>query len=241
MNERLSLEIVAKAIGAETIDKLSASLDRYAKSSENAGRSGSSSMASGITSVGSAAQEAEKKVQSFVGAIPGMGVAAERFINLIPGLGKAIIGAFPVLGAIAFAEGLDRVGSAISNAMDETIGLKRAMDELKTATKSADDALASLAQKSMSLNVDKMTDQFGKAAGLRLKAGLGADEGQADYVKSREKYALVERLKKENALNNAVDPRLLIPGVAGDIYKAQKATLDALTQEAEAAQATGEQ
>ena len=141
MNERLTLELEAKAIGQESIERLTLAMERLAKTSEGVGRIGPRGIAGGLSDVGSAAETASKKVQSFVGAIPGMGVAAERFINLIPGLGKAIVSAFPVLGAIAFAEGLGRVGSALNDAMEESIGFKRAMEELKEATKATTSAI----------------------------------------------------------------------------------------------------
>lgn len=196
---------------------------------------------SGITQTGEAAEKAGQKVQSFVGAIPGMGVAAERFIGLIPGLGAGLMAIFPVLGAIAFAEGLGRVATSIGNAIDEAIGLKKAMEQLADATKAADSAIASLGKTVDSINVDRMTEKFGKESGLKLKAGLGAAEAQADFVKARELYASIERLKKEFELNNAVNPGVLIPGVRGDIYAQQKATLDKLEQNAIAAQASGKE
>jgi hypothetical protein len=196
---------------------------------------------SGITQTGEAAEKAGQKVQSFVGAIPGMGVAAERFIGLVPGLGAGLLAIFPVLGAIAFAEGLGRVATSIGNAIDEAIGLKKAMEQLADATKEADSAIASLGKTVDSINVDRMTEQFGKASGLKLKAGLGAAEAQADFVKARELYASIDRLKKEFELNNAVNPGVLIPGVRGDIYAQQKATLDKLQQDAIAADAKGKE
>ena len=113
---------------------------------------------SGITQTGEAAEKAGQKVQSFVGAIPGMGVAAERFIGLIPGLGAGLMAIFPVLGAIAFAEGLGRVATSIGNAIDEAIGLKKAMEQLADATKAADSAIASLGKTVDSINVDRMTE-----------------------------------------------------------------------------------
>jgi hypothetical protein len=196
---------------------------------------------SGITQTGEAAEKAGQKVQSFVGAIPGMGVAAERFIGLIPGLGAGLLAIFPVLGAIAFAEGLGRVATSIGNAIDEAIGLKKAMEQLADATKEADSAIASLGKTVDSINVDRMTEKFGKESGLKLKAGLGAAEAQADFVKARELYASMDRLKKEFELNNAVNPGVLIPGIRGDIYAQQKATLDKLQQDAIAADAKGKE
>jgi len=196
---------------------------------------------SGITQTGEAAEKAGKKVQSFVGAIPGMGVAAERFIGLVPGLGAGLLAIFPVLGAFAFAEGLGRVATSIGNAIDEAIGLKKAMEQLADATKEADSAIASLGKTVDSINVDRMTEQFGKASGLKLKAGLGAAEAQADFVKARALYASIDQLKKEFELNNAVNPGVLIPGVRGDIYAQQKATLDKLQNDAIAADARGKE
>ena len=196
---------------------------------------------SGITQTGEAAEKAGQKVQSFVGAIPGMGVAAERFIGLVPGLGAGLLAIFPVLGAIAFAEGLGRVATSIGNAIDEAIGLKKAMEQLADATKDADSAIASLGKTVDSINVDRMTEKFGKESGLKLKAGLGAADAQADFNKARALYASIDRLKKEFELNNAVNPGVLIPGVRGDIYAQQKATLDKLEQNATAANASGKE
>jgi hypothetical protein len=71
-------------------------------------------VASGITQTGEAAEKAGQKVQTFVGAIPGLGVAAERFIGLIPGLGQVLVNLFPVLGAIAFATAIVRITGNIT-------------------------------------------------------------------------------------------------------------------------------
>lgn len=196
-------------------------------------------LADSLVKVSGATQEASQHVQSFTGLIPGMGYAAERFINMVPGLGAAIMTAFPLLGAIAFAQGLVRIGENIKDVANETIGLKQAMDGLKTATHEADSAIVSLGKTIDTTNIDRQTQEFGRSSGLKLKANLLAMDAQADFTKAKELYSSIRRLEKENELDNAVNPGVLIPGFAGDIYAAQKAELDTLRQQAAGAEASG--
>lgn len=81
-------------------DQFSAAIDRLiaAQSRENAALSMSiqrnlamqgtaRATASTIRQVGEESAGAEKKVKGFVGAIPMLGIAAERFVGMVPGLG----------------------------------------------------------------------------------------------------------------------------------------------------------
>jgi hypothetical protein len=125
-------------------------------------------VASGITQTGEAAEKAGKKVQSFVGAIPGMGVAAERFIGLIPGLGQAMIAAFPVFGAVAFAAGLGRVAEGVRDIANE-------WDPVISAEKRAKEGAEEFGK-----TIVKIREELAKMANVRFAGAVGKAGGQAD-------------------------------------------------------------
>ena len=125
-------------------------------------------VASGITQTGEAAEKAGKKVQSFVGAIPGMGVAAERFIGLIPGLGQAMIAAFPVFGAVAFAIGLGRVAEGVRDIANE-------WDPVISAEKRAKEGAEDFGK-----TIVKIREELAKMANVRFAGAVGKAGGQAD-------------------------------------------------------------
>jgi len=103
----------AEAAAANAGGKIAEAFNRSAGSMNNTTAT-IKQVASGITQTGEAAEKAGQKMQTFVGAIPGLGVAAERFIGLIPGLGQVLVNLFPVLGAIAFATAIVRITGNIT-------------------------------------------------------------------------------------------------------------------------------
>lgn len=142
-------------------------------------------VASGITQTGEAAEKAGKKVQSFVGAIPGMGVAAERFIGLIPGLGQAMIAAFPVFGAVAFAAGLGRVAEGVRDIANEWDPVISAEKRAKEVAKEFGDEILKIRKHLQEMGDVKFGESFGKFA----------MEGKQAVDKTSEILALRARVK----------------------------------------------
>ena len=151
-------------------------------------------VASGITQTGEVAEKAGKKVQSFVGAIPGMGVAAERFIGLIPGLGEAMIAAFPVFGAVAFAAGLGRIATGIHDLAQEWDPVISAQKRATEAAKEFGDEILKIRKHLQEMGDVKFGESFGKFA----------MEGKQAVDKTSEILALRARVKAaEDDVNQA--------------------------------------
>src|SRR6185503_12429967 len=123
-----------------------------------------------VKDIGAAAQEAEGKTQSFVGVIPGLGRAAEHFINLFPGVGAAIMSAFPVLGAIALAENIAHI-LPMAGKLGELFGAVAEQERIASEqAKRFDKEIKTLKEDIESLDAKKFTDIFGGTAGAANQA-----------------------------------------------------------------------
>ena len=182
---------------------------------------------------GAAAQEAGEKVQSFVGLIPGLGRAAEMFVNMVPGLGQTIMSMLPLLGGFALAEGVFRIASGLSDSIDKAIGFKQAMEAAAEATKKTDGEVANLVKTMDRLAIKRMTETFGAASGLKLKANLGAIDTSADYSAAKTKDEAIKRLQAQfasDATLNAVIS-IFVPTYATKNYEKQVAQIKKLKEE----------
>ena len=123
--------------------------------------------AAGIRAVGTASEHSVSQIQASGGALrTAFGEqsirAAERFITLIPGVGTALQSIFPLIGAFAFVEMLDRV-------FQKSEKVTAAENEMASATKRADDAFVQAAQSIDKYNAKDIGRQFGAAAGARAE------------------------------------------------------------------------
>lgn len=118
--------------------------------------------------------------------------AAERLLSILPGVASLFQAAFPVIGAVALFEALDKVAEKMTEAAE-------AAETLKKATSEADAEFENFVKTADRLNVQRQTQQFGRGAGLKLEATL--EEGDAgaldkkaqtlrkDAQRIRDKYA----------------------------------------------------
>ncbi len=129
----------------------------------------------------------DKERTSFVGAIPGFGVAAERFIGMIPGLGPALIAAFPVFGALALLQVLFQLGDKVIDLYrsvgdakekiggafrDASIGVRTANDELRVTNDRVANTIAKLEgrpQNNLKLALDEAVVSADKLASSLAK------------------------------------------------------------------------
>ncbi len=118
--------------------------------------------------LGAASAHSVSEIQAMSGALrtlEGNGGlrAAERFLATTLGLGGAVQAIFPIIGLLAVAEMLDKVVSKFSKAHEQTEEFKQALNETATAARGLVTTLDDI-------NVDKMRDAFGGAAGERMRA-----------------------------------------------------------------------
>lgn len=124
--------------------------------------------------------------------------AAERFLTMIPGLGAALQMAFPIIGAIALFDMIARMIPKVGE-------LTEAEKALAEATKANDAEWERLANQLEHTNVERMTEQFGKAKGLKLQGFY--DQAAADHDQ-RELQITADKIKTaERLLQDAKDAR----------------------------------
>ena len=183
MNERLTLQLNVETVGDAQLNRLSESMNRVSQAGE---RMATRAMGVGLNQVGDAASAAKEKVQTFVGAIPGMGVAAERFINLIPGLGQVIQKAFPLLGLIAFSEGIGRLGPQIAELAGKFDPLTIAQNRATEAAKEYNAEITKLGENIARTRLEGLAAALGGSA----SSGLAAGEAQAKQLQAQQNVRL---------------------------------------------------
>lgn len=137
------------------------------------------------------------KPPSFVGAIPGFGVAAERFIGMVPGLGDTLTSLFPLFGATAFLAVIDRIGPKILEAADAFDPMTRATERAKKAAEDYDDVIKKLGADIKELNADAIEFAVGKSAA----GAIGSAEKTQDQ---RASQGIVKLLRDELAQYQAI-------------------------------------
>ena len=137
------------------------------------------------------------KPPSFVGAIPGFGVAAERFIGMVPGLGGTLTSLFPLFGATAFLAVIDRIAPKILEAAEAFDPMTRATERAKKAAEDYDDVIQKLKVDIKELNADAIEFAVGKSA-------AGAIGSAEKTQEQRASQGMVKLLKDELAQYEAI-------------------------------------
>ena len=146
------------------------------------------------TSATSAAKAA--KPPSFVGAIPGFGVAAERFIGMVPGLGGTLTSLFPLFGATAFLAVIDRIAPKILEVAEAFDPVTAATERAKQSAENYRDIIQKLGASIRQLDADALEFAVGKANALAIDAG-----GKVQAVRFAEGYEKL--LEKDLAIAQA--------------------------------------
>ena len=136
----------AKELAALKSDILSRSLEKEAASTNNLGHASVSQM-----------QATSAAVRSLEGN-PGIR-AVERFLTTIPGVGKALQTAFPVIGAVAFGaavlDGIEKVTQFIKTAREMPQTITQGFGSLNLSTKTTTDELQ-LVNDGLQNSIDKL-------------------------------------------------------------------------------------
>jgi len=140
--------------------------------------------------LGAASAHTVTEIQAMSGALRTLdgngGIrAAERFLATTLGLGGAVQALFPIIGLIAVAELLDKVISKFSKAHDQS-------EEFTQALKSTEQAARGLVNTLDDINVDKMRDAFGGAAGERMRAAVLEMQSFDKLTEAAGKRALIK-------------------------------------------------
>jgi hypothetical protein len=175
----------------------------------------------GETATAEVAKTSEKMRTSFVGAIPGFGVAAERFIGLVPGLGPLLMKAFPVFGAIAF-------GRILVGLIGDVTHLQEAEEALKKSNEQLDDGYRTLGQSIDKLNIAALARDFGKLSSLKLGALYNDMDAAGDRAKAK---AL--RTEVENLRASWKNPLYFVPILGQDAAKAERDRLKVMADQAD--------
>ncbi len=159
-------------------------------------------------------------IRVFEGALPIR--AVERFAVTTLGLGPLLQAAFPIIGAVALGEELYRTWTKFDP-------LIKAEKEAAAKTKELDAAFASLGKRLEHLQIQEITDQFGKIAGAKLAAfyaGTNAAEDQARITTlDRQIAKLKDDLRGPSTTATVLGA---IPGFAGpaELAKRSKAAIE---------------
>lgn len=154
--------------------------------------------------------------------------AAERFLTMIPGLGSALQMAFPVIGAIALFDAMDKL-------LGKATGLKEAEEELATQTKATDDAFSRMVQTIDHINVGAITREFGTAAGQISKAKELGEEAKDAQQKILGLVHQLLVLDKETT-DISQHPILLVPHYSAQFQEAQADKIKAVGEQIDAIQ-----
>jgi hypothetical protein len=145
MNIVLSANAASFSAG---IAQAQAQLNRLAGTAKAAGHGTVSSM-----------QAASASIRVLEGGMTGNIRAAERFISLIPGVGKALQAAFPLVGAIALAGVFVKIGGEvlrfIENVNKMPTAIQNGFRTLNLSAQSSNDALAVTNDK-LQMEIDKL-------------------------------------------------------------------------------------
>ena len=147
---------------------------------------------------------------------------AERFLTMIPGIGAALQGAFFVTGAIALGEAFSRVA-------EKAAGLEEAEKQLKAATEETDQAFAKTTRTIDSLNIERITRDFGAVAGQKAQAaefGAQVKDAANEIAGLRNQITLLAK----DATSVASHPILLAPKFGGDFAQATADKMAAIGQ-----------
>jgi len=177
-NERLSLEIAAKAIGQESIDRLSESLNRFSVAAESSGDRAGRSFSGAGQAIGQhfvpPVAAASAAIREFEGNLPIR--AVERFLTTTLGMGDALQKIFPIVGAIAFAGALVEAGNKVYELEQKWDPIVRAEKAAKDAVEEYGKSVDSVKAKVRELADAEYTRAFGKKAGLAHQADeIGRD------------------------------------------------------------------
>ncbi|TAK97435.1 MAG: hypothetical protein EPO08_21280 [Rhodospirillaceae bacterium] len=160
------------------------------------------SAAGGIRRIGEAGEHVVPQMAAASGAVrTAFGEqsirAVERFITLIPGVGAALQLAFPLIGAFALIEMITRMLGKVHE-------LTEAEKALAEATKQNDAEWERLAGELEHVDIERMTAEFGKLAGLKLKGFYDKAEADRDRTELANTAAQIERMKKTLADTQAL-------------------------------------
>lgn len=151
-----------------------------------------------IRAQSSAVHEGVTEIQATSGALRTLegsgGIrAAERFLTMVPGVGAALQTAFPLIGILALGEALVRTVGKFGE-------LSEAEKHLAEVTKQTEAEIDKLGDKLESINVSRLTEQFGQLAGMKLKGFYdesSAKRDQAELDSTRKKIEDAQRVFNE--------------------------------------------
>ena len=146
-------------------------------------------------------QASSASIRVLEGGMTGNIRAAERFISTIPGVGKALQAAFPVVGAIAFAGVIARIGEEAATAIrkveqaEQNVG--NSFRSLNLSAQGANDALA--------VTNDRLENEIAKLQGKpQNNLALAIDEARVAADKMAESLDRDNQKIKELLSQNAV-------------------------------------
>lgn len=124
--------------------------------------------------------------------------ALERFVATTLGMGPILQAAFPVVGAIAMGEELLRLAG-------RTEPLKKAQEELAKSAVDLDRKYEQLGKRFERLQIETITDKFGKLAGANLAAFYAESSLNADKARIRDIGDQIDTVMRKLATTGAVD------------------------------------
>jgi hypothetical protein len=95
----------------------------------------------------------------------------ERFLTQLPGLAEAAKAIFPIVGAIAFIELLDRVGNAAAKLYNEWTDIGIATTAAKKAAEDYQGAVKGVVEELSHIETARFSQQYGKPEGQAFEAG----------------------------------------------------------------------
>lgn len=95
----------------------------------------------------------------------------ERFLSMIPGVAAAAKTIFPILGAVAFIELLDRVGTEAHKLWEEWTEVGIATASAKKAAEDYQQAVKGVVEELSRIETARFTQQYGKPEGEAFSAG----------------------------------------------------------------------
>jgi hypothetical protein len=171
----------------------------------------------------SSMQASSAAIRALEGGMTGNIRAAERFISLIPGVGKALQAAFPVVGGIALAGIFVKIGEeaakAIKKVEEAPQSITNSFRELNNAAQSSNDALA--------ITNDKLENEIAKLQGKpQNNLKLAIDEARLAADK------MAESLDRDNSKIKELLSHNAVPWWAGFLGKAGTSVVsDAINQQ----------
>lgn len=195
-NERLTLEVAAKAIGQESIDRLSEALNRFSVSTEKAAVVTRASSV-GVGALGESFNHsvpqiaaASAAVRAFEGTLSVR--AVERFLTSVLGLGPALQKIFPLIGGLAFLDILYKGGEELVKFYQKWDPVHRAQERAIELAKDLGGEIHKLGEELQKLNFKALEDAFGKTAGKAL-------EGQTQQFNIQGERAMIAAMDADIA------------------------------------------